>query len=120
MENINKVYIPESYEKTLDGRRVRQKLWAADQAGDEEAIVEYIREAGMSEPEKALRFTWVQGREWYLQMVIPTTVVDGHGLEEWAECYKSRNKLMKFLDGSNDAIDWEAWGIKGYQEQPDI
>ncbi|KAI9047455.1 hypothetical protein LZ554_008174 [Drepanopeziza brunnea f. sp. 'monogermtubi'] len=114
LANIDKVYVPESYQKmTSDGRMEEQSLVG----GDDEFIVEYIKsETGFSDPEAALRFTWVQGSNWHLQMAVPTKVVDGGHLGEWAKCFKTRNEM----EVSDDAIDWQAWKIKKYREQPDI
>ncbi|KAI9049176.1 hypothetical protein LZ554_007023 [Drepanopeziza brunnea f. sp. 'monogermtubi'] len=108
MQQTKKVYIPKYYHLDFWHGLRRQDLW--DQS-DERVILEYITlEAEISEPEKALRFSWIKGAE-QLRMLIPKNVVDEAGSDFWAQCYKSEEELMAH---SNEVIDWTSWDITGH------
>ncbi|KAI9056086.1 hypothetical protein LZ554_001015 [Drepanopeziza brunnea f. sp. 'monogermtubi'] len=107
--SMDKVYIPEAYpRKTLLGKTEQQYLWGQE----EKLIVEYIEKApfSISQPAKALRFSWNQASPWHLQMVIPMEAINDDDLGIQIDCFKSKEKL---IDVTNEAINWEPWGIKG-------
>ncbi|KAI9051668.1 hypothetical protein LZ554_004710 [Drepanopeziza brunnea f. sp. 'monogermtubi'] len=107
LRQIRKVWIPESYEKELSQFRLeKEQLWGAD----ESVILNYIEsEALIPEPEKALRFSWVQALNRQPQMTIPTDVADNADLDFWAKCFESEKELRKHSDKT---IDWEKdWKI---------
>ncbi|EKD14761.1 uncharacterized protein L3040_007357 [Drepanopeziza brunnea f. sp. 'multigermtubi'] len=113
LKNIDKVYIPESYQRMNSEDRVEEISLVG---GDEEPILEYIRsEAAFSNPEIALRFMWAQGIERHLLMSVPRAVVEGGHLSEWAKCFKTREEM----EVSDDAIDWQAWKITDPTNQLD-
>jgi hypothetical protein len=110
MKDIDKVYIPQSYERRTSSRRKQQKLWGEEK----EVIVDYIRtKQSILQPERALRFSWVENLDTkgHLQMLIPEDTILYGELEPWAECFESQDKLM----GSYDKfIEWEKdWHIEG-------
>ncbi|KAJ5051778.1 uncharacterized protein L3040_001549 [Drepanopeziza brunnea f. sp. 'multigermtubi'] len=96
LKKADKVYIPKFYEpetsddtlpqeQTSRGGSGRIRLWGKD----EKVLVEYIKSQQVlsrlkqtlrwpwgqaDEPNKALRFSWVEGRKRQLQMVIPMRV----------------------------------------------
>ncbi|EKD18144.1 hypothetical protein MBM_03916 [Drepanopeziza brunnea f. sp. 'multigermtubi' MB_m1] len=110
MRNIEKVYIPKSYEQKIWNRVEQVNLWG----GTEEVIVDYIEfesKPKILQPEKALRFSL----NWQMQMLIPTKVVDNGDLDLWGKCFRSENELKQF---SYNIIDWESWNIKGDRGKP--
>ncbi|KAI9054561.1 hypothetical protein LZ554_001716 [Drepanopeziza brunnea f. sp. 'monogermtubi'] len=128
MNAADKVYIPESYTpETPNGGLRPKQLWGES----EEVIVEYIRSlpplsrfrkalhipvAPVDEPEKSLRFSWVEGGGGQLQMAIPMKAVyDDDRLKLWAKCFESEAELKKF---SAETIEWETWAIRGHIGHP--
>ncbi|KAJ5054615.1 uncharacterized protein L3040_000882 [Drepanopeziza brunnea f. sp. 'multigermtubi'] len=118
-KRVPKAYIPPSYVKKPSTRNRAQvhpsgvankqiKLWGQK----EEVFHEYLRtELSISEPEKALRFSWVKDIEWILQMNIPMDVVNNDDLDLWAKCFPTPEELWKY---SKEVVDWPAWNIKGH------
>ncbi|KAJ5047637.1 uncharacterized protein L3040_003458 [Drepanopeziza brunnea f. sp. 'multigermtubi'] len=71
-------------------------------------------------PHAALRFSWVSGINWQLQMLSPAKVVNNGVLELRAKCFESKDELKEFSDA---VIDWdgkEEWPIRGVRGPPDI
>jgi hypothetical protein len=103
VEKAGKVYIPE--------HGAQGTIWAAE----EDVIVNYIEnEAGLKNPDKALRFSWAKGiLDWELQMLIPKKVVnDDDELKLYGKCYKSEAKLVKKYPKTT--VDWaNLWKIDG-------
>ncbi|KAI9050940.1 hypothetical protein LZ554_005051 [Drepanopeziza brunnea f. sp. 'monogermtubi'] len=110
---IPKANIPESYDLLTPQGVRNQLLWAQE----DKFIEEYIEtRAHITPPEKALRFAW-HDREEQLQMAIPTKVLDDEKLLDlWAECFESKEELVKF---SAEVIPWDTWQITGDRGQKD-
>ncbi|EKD19983.1 hypothetical protein MBM_01935 [Drepanopeziza brunnea f. sp. 'multigermtubi' MB_m1] len=107
MKEIVKVWIPKEFESMTWGSQIKKyQLWGQDE--EEGAILDYIHSSVMiDEPEKALRFSWIEG---VAQMTIPTDVVNNGDLELWAKCFGSIHELNKYSDRH---VDWEAiWTIR--------
>ncbi|KAI9050031.1 hypothetical protein LZ554_006176 [Drepanopeziza brunnea f. sp. 'monogermtubi'] len=98
LENVDKVWITRS-------------LWDLPETD----IVTYIRSLKplwKARPEKALRFSWVDGKS-AMRMLIPRAMVEGGDLGLHAECFNSGQDRM---DYSSDYIKWDSWQITGYRE----
>ncbi|KAI9051252.1 hypothetical protein LZ554_005353 [Drepanopeziza brunnea f. sp. 'monogermtubi'] len=126
LDNIGMVYIPQSYEK-LSSRipqpneewpvRIKQKLWFES----EEVILRFLISTALTKyPHSALRFSWVSGVPWQLQMVVPMDVVNSGELKLWGKCFKSKKDLEKYSDKVIDWDDAEEWPIRGLRGPPDF
>ncbi|KAI9051830.1 hypothetical protein LZ554_004092 [Drepanopeziza brunnea f. sp. 'monogermtubi'] len=109
MNRIKKVFIPKTYLSLTDDGIKENQLWGAEEG----VILEYIKMLMISKPAKALRFSWVKGIRWQLQMAIPKEVVEKDDLDLWAQCFESEEELFEF---SSDIVNFEAWTIAGDQE----
>ncbi|KAI9051254.1 hypothetical protein LZ554_005355 [Drepanopeziza brunnea f. sp. 'monogermtubi'] len=114
IDRLGKVFIPRVYDSMVRGGETQEQgLWGED----DKVIVDYIR-YWVLEPEKALRFSWVQNDlnpSLKLIMVVPTKVLEDADLDLRGICFLTRDKLM---EKSNKVIDWESWGIIGYRQHP--
>ncbi|KAI9049326.1 hypothetical protein LZ554_007170 [Drepanopeziza brunnea f. sp. 'monogermtubi'] len=110
IKDLSKVWIPESYDQiTFRGIRPT-KLWYED----EEIILEYV-ESKVSDPKRALRFTYYSEHYNKLKMVIPTDLINDDALGFWARCWETKNELMDYTRG--ETLDWTSWEITGFSEE---
>jgi hypothetical protein len=110
-KSISKSFVPVSY---LGPGFKDVPLW--DQ-GDQ-VITKYLREMGrIEDSDKALRFSWVRGKQNQVQMLIPESMLDSPDLELRAKCFDSRDDLGD--DFEDDEVDWDdldkkdKWNIRG-------
>ncbi|KAI9051362.1 hypothetical protein LZ554_004409 [Drepanopeziza brunnea f. sp. 'monogermtubi'] len=109
--SISKVYIPQYWPTPESFSMVT--LWGAP----DEVILNYIiTKALVTEPAEALRFSWVEGMERQLQMLIPASVVQNDaafGLR--AKCSKEKNDVRgyRYLYKPVNWEDKEYWDIRG-------
>jgi hypothetical protein len=115
MADFGMAWIPKSYQKMTSDKQIEeQDVWDKD----EDVIVDYVKSLVPEKPEKALRFSYVKGPHWWLQMVIPTNVIDDDDLDLWAKCYRSQDELIAIW---NYGVRWENWKqIKGDRGTPSI
>ncbi|EKD18823.1 hypothetical protein MBM_03065 [Drepanopeziza brunnea f. sp. 'multigermtubi' MB_m1] len=72
---------------------------------EEHVISNYIAiYRGLPQPDKVLRFSWVEGLDQQRQMTIPAQMVMNDDLETWAKCFETEEKLRKY---SEETIEWE-------------
>jgi hypothetical protein len=112
---VGKIWIPPYWDKPVYSEITEEiQLWE----GEEDDLMEYIVvRTKMSNPEKALRFSYVSW--WHqteLQMVIPTQMVNSEELGLWAICFPKSEELKRY---SSEVVDWKSWGdIKGEAGDP--
>ncbi|EKD21833.1 hypothetical protein MBM_00946 [Drepanopeziza brunnea f. sp. 'multigermtubi' MB_m1] len=110
LSTVGKIWIPEYYPVARPGGRFRLRmLWG----NLERRIVDYIR-MFLPNPERALRFSWVQFfnvlHEPLLQMVIPTQLLREDTLRLWAYCVPTAEMMLNY---SRVTVDWPTWNIEG-------
>jgi hypothetical protein len=105
-----KVWIPKySPEPTEDGEKPTT-LWSKRKDNDED-ISKYITSFGISDPEKALRFSYLSQDPEKMQMVIPTDMLNKNDLDLWAHCWEKEYELE---DEYSETVNWKGWeGIVG-------
>jgi hypothetical protein len=110
IEEVGKIWIPEDHPET------GKPLWIDYKRSSVQDIMEYVA-SRVPNPEKALRFSYMQHDQNKLQMVIPTDTVNNDGLGLWAKCWKTEKELEEGLeeelDLSSATVDWMEWDIDG-------
>ncbi|KAI9054086.1 hypothetical protein LZ554_001257 [Drepanopeziza brunnea f. sp. 'monogermtubi'] len=112
MNAATKVWIPESYEEIGWDPEVKERraLWA----GTEEEISDYLLSM-VDNPQKALRFSYVQENPDQLLMVIPTETINANELDILAYCWKTEYGLKKYMNAQ--PVKWANWDILGDPRQ---
>ncbi|EKD20630.1 hypothetical protein MBM_01312 [Drepanopeziza brunnea f. sp. 'multigermtubi' MB_m1] len=105
-----KIFIPEFWDIPTEAGPERMYLWS----GVEGLILEYIG-SKISHPKEAIRFGWILFREWELQMLIPTDLLNDDKFDLWGECFETKDELRQ---RSNENIEWTAWTISGNPGYP--
>jgi hypothetical protein len=113
MEKFSKIWIPKEY--SVKGSKTKPKLFWNFWEDNEDDIIEYIRSMGVPDPEKALRFSHIPSKPGMLQMDIPTDTINDLDLDFGAQCWDTKEELMKYSD---EKVDWTKWKIAGDSSIP--
>ncbi|KAK1974088.1 hypothetical protein LZ30DRAFT_430108 [Colletotrichum cereale] len=106
LDEVSKVWIPQTYNsRSFWGDRDSGVLWG----GGEKTIARYV-EGFKVDPDKTLRFTYIQGREPQLQMLIPTKMANDDLLDFFAECFET---VVELPANGKKSVDFRQWDVKG-------
>ncbi|EKD13050.1 uncharacterized protein L3040_007130 [Drepanopeziza brunnea f. sp. 'multigermtubi'] len=93
--------------KRLDKTFVPRTYWNQP----ESAIVDYLRSTTwVTNAETALRFSWIEGNNWALQMLIPKIVIEEDLMGLRAKCFQSRQERNQLTE---EFIKWDDASLKG-------
>ncbi|KXH36373.1 hypothetical protein CSAL01_13297 [Colletotrichum salicis] len=107
----SKIWIPQYYQsKSLFGSSKSKELWGYG----EKAIAKYIGKFN-SNPDKTLRFSYIEAHGSQLQMVIPTKMANADSLDFFAKCFETRAELLAYED---ESVNWWDWDISGDPGHP--